>query len=134
LVTIDNPVALLTFLASGDLFVAPSADETLPLAAIEAQAMGVPVVAARSPDAQIVVSDGKTGTLSKPGNIASLASGITFLLRHPNFRRTYAENGPGWVAKNFDVHAVGSQLDATLHRVVRLVSPNDAARPVRPVD
>lgn len=131
---IDRPADLLALLVSGDLFVAPSIDESLPLAAIEAQSVGVPVVAGRSATMQNVVADSRTGMLTKPGNVASFGNAVSFLLRHPEFRRTYAEQGPRWVARNFDMRLVVSQLDATLHRAVRLADSDQAALPVRPAD
>jgi glycosyltransferase involved in cell wall biosynthesis len=134
LLAIDNPADLLAFLASGDLFVAPSADESLPLAAIEAQAVRVPVVGPRTPEMATVVADHRTGMLTKPRNVASFGNSISFLLRHPEFRRTYAEQGPRWVARNFDMRLVVSQLDATLHRAARLAEAERAAPPLRPAD
>jgi glycosyltransferase involved in cell wall biosynthesis len=131
---IDTPADLLSLLASSDLFVAPSYDENLPLAAIEAQSVGVPVVATRGGEMQNIVADSRTGMLAKPGNVASFANAISFLLRHPEFRRTYAEQGPRWVARNFDMRLVVSQLDATLHRAARLANAERAAQPIRPVD
>jgi glycosyltransferase involved in cell wall biosynthesis len=132
--TIETPADLLALLASGDLFVMPSPDENLPLAAIEAQSVGVPVVAVRSAETQTVVSDSRTGMLTKPGNVASFGNAVSFLLRHPEFRRSYAEQGPRWVARNFDMRLVVSQLDATLHRAVRLANADPAISPVRPVE
>jgi glycosyltransferase involved in cell wall biosynthesis len=134
MLTIDTPADLLALLASGDLFVAPSIDESLPLAAIESQSVGVPVVAGRSAEMQKVVADSRTGMLTKPGNVPSFGNAVSFLLRHPEFRRTYAEQGPRWVARNFDMRLVVSQLDATLHRAVRLANSDRPAQPIRPVD
>jgi hypothetical protein len=131
---IDTPADLLALLASGDLFVAPSIHESLPLAAIESQSVGVPVVAVRSAEMQNVVADSRTGMLAKPGNVPSFGNAVSFLLRHPEFRRTYAEQGPRWVARNFDMRLVVSQLDATLHRAVRLANSDRAAQPVRPLE
>jgi glycosyltransferase involved in cell wall biosynthesis len=130
---IETPADLLALLASGDLFVAPSSHESLPLAAIEAQSVGVPVVAPRSAEMQAIVADSRTGMLTKPDNVASFGNAVSFLLRHPEFRRTYAEQGPRWVARNFDMRLVVSQLDATLHRAARLADADRAAPPIRPV-
>jgi glycosyltransferase involved in cell wall biosynthesis len=134
LLTVDSQADLLALLASGDLFIWPFTDESLPLPAIEAQALSLPIVAGRTAVMQEVVADGRTGMLVKPGNAASLGNAIGFLLRHPDFLRSHAEQGPKWVARHFDVRAIVSQLDATLHRVVRRASAADPAPPVRAVD
>jgi glycosyltransferase involved in cell wall biosynthesis len=134
LLTVDSQGDLLALLACGDLLIWPSTDEGLPLPAIEAQALGLPVVAGRTAAMQEVVADGRTGMLIKPGNAASLGNAIGFLLRHPEFLRSHAEQGPKWVARHFDVRAVIPQLDATLHRVVRRAGPGDPPPPVRAVD
>jgi hypothetical protein len=71
--------------------------------------------------------------LTKPGNTAFLGNAVGFLLRHPDFRRTYADQGREW-SRNFGMHAAASTLDATLRRVVRPAGAGDAAPPIRPVD
>jgi hypothetical protein len=134
LLTVDSQADLLALLASGDLFIWPFTDESLPLPAIEAQALSLPIVAGRTAVMQEVVADGRTGMLVKPGNAASLGNAVGFLLRHPDFLRSHAEQGPKWVARHFDVRAIVSQLDATLHRVVRRTGAADPAPPVRAVD
>ncbi len=131
---IGTPAELMAVLAAGDMFVWPSVDESLSLAAIDAQAAGLAVVAGKSAAMQDVVADSRTGMLTEPGNAASFGNAVGFLLRHPEFRRSYAERGFDWVARNFDLRVVASQLDATLHRVVRLAGSSEATLPVRAID
>lgn len=131
---VETPADLLALMSCGDLFVWPSTDESLPLAVLEAQAVGLAVVAGRTAALEEVVGDGRTGMLVKPGNAPSLGNAIGFLLRHPDFRRTYAEQGPKWIGRYFDMRAVVPQLDATLRRVVRLAGLDGAALPVQAVD
>ncbi len=130
----ETPADLLALMACGDLFVWPSTDESLPLVVLEAQAVGLAVVAGKTAALEEVVGNSRTGMLVKPGNAPSLGNAIAFLLRHPDFRRTYAEQGPKWTGRYFDMRAVVSQLDATLRRVVRLAGPDGAALPVQGVD
>ena len=54
------------------------------LAALEAMAAGVPVVASRTGGVPEVVADGRTGLLVEPGDSAALASTIAALLDDPS--------------------------------------------------
>jgi glycosyltransferase involved in cell wall biosynthesis len=131
---VDTPAEFLALLACGDLFVWPATDDGLPLPIIEAQAAGLCVVANRTAATQDVVADGRTGMLTKPSNAASLGNAVSFLLSHPEFLRSHAEQGQKWAAGCCDMAATVSQLDATLHRLVRRARHDDHAVPVRAVD
>ena len=61
----------------------PSLFEGLCFAALEAQAMGVPVIAARVGGMRRSVSDGITGILVPPSDAAALAKAILRMLGHP---------------------------------------------------
>jgi glycosyltransferase involved in cell wall biosynthesis len=73
-----------TFLAGLDLLVLPSRAEGFGLAAVEAGACGVPVVASRVSSLPEVVADGKSGLLVAPGNPGALAVAIARLLDEPD--------------------------------------------------
>ncbi len=66
-------------LAACDLFVQPSRRESFGLAAAEAMACGVPVVASAAGGLTELVEDGVSGLLAAPGSAESLASGIAYL-------------------------------------------------------
>lgn len=70
-------------LASFDVFAFPSRFEGLCLAVIEAQAVGVPVVATPVGGIQETVVPGETGLLSRIDDARSLADGILALLDDP---------------------------------------------------
>lgn len=71
-------------LAKSDLLALPSYQEALGLAAIEALAIGIPVVGSRVGGIPEIVTDDSCGKLVTPGNPAALASAIKAVLSSPN--------------------------------------------------
>ncbi|MFC1632053.1 glycosyltransferase family 4 protein [Candidatus Omnitrophota bacterium] len=78
--TLDTSVPLSIM----DIFVFPSLMEGLGLAIIEAQAMGLPVVASDVGGIYTVVKEGVNGLLVRPGNSQRLAEAIVGLLKDRN--------------------------------------------------
>ncbi len=72
--------------ASSDVFLFPSTTDTLGLAMVEAQASGVPVVAARSGASREVVDDGVSGLLYEAGSAGSLVGSVRRLVAEPGLR------------------------------------------------
>ncbi len=71
-------------LASFDVFACPSFFEGLCVAVIEAQAVGVPVVATGVGGLVETVVPGETGVRCEAGDAVSLAEGINWVLEHPD--------------------------------------------------
>jgi glycosyltransferase involved in cell wall biosynthesis len=76
-----------SLLPAADVFALPSRREGMPLAALEAMAAGLPVVATRVIGSEEVVVDGVTGALVPRGAPAALAGAIADLLADPELRR-----------------------------------------------
>ncbi len=71
-------------LRGADLFLLPSATESFGLAALEAMACAVPVIASAAGGIPEVVEDGKTGFLASPGDVATMADRALRVLEHPD--------------------------------------------------
>ncbi|MGD1104920.1 MAG: glycosyltransferase family 4 protein [Terriglobia bacterium] len=77
---------LSSVLSRWDVFVLPSLEEGFPLAALEAMATGLPVVASSVGGVPELVVDGKTGWLVPPGDVEALAARLHLLLSNPEQR------------------------------------------------
>jgi glycosyltransferase involved in cell wall biosynthesis len=84
-----------------DIFVMPSIHEEFGVAAVEAQAMEIPVVASKVDGVPEVVLDGKTGILVEPGSSEQLAQAILTLIENPTLRRQMGERGRRYVLANY---------------------------------
>jgi N-acetyl-alpha-D-glucosaminyl L-malate synthase BshA len=71
---------LVSWLSSADLFLLPSSQESFGMAALEAMACAVPVVASRVGGLPEVIADGETGFLREPDDLDGMAEcGIAVL-------------------------------------------------------
>lgn len=82
--------ALAAAYAASDAFVFPSESETLGLVMLEAQAAGLPVIAASTPVGRELVRDGVDGLLYEPGNIASMTAKAKLLVEDEDMRMAFA--------------------------------------------
>jgi glycosyltransferase involved in cell wall biosynthesis len=76
-----------------DVFVQPSLDEGLGIAALEAMAAGVPVVASGVGGLAEIVQDGRTGLAVSPGDPGALAGAVGRLAGDAALRETLAAAG-----------------------------------------
>jgi glycosyltransferase involved in cell wall biosynthesis len=80
-------------LSASDIFILVSHWEGLPLAIIEAQISGLPIVASRIGGVPELVQDGINGFAISPGNVQALAEVIQRLLVDVQFRRRLGQEG-----------------------------------------
>ncbi len=88
-------------LAQTEVLVLPSEDEGMPLAIMEALAMGVPVIATPVGAILELVRDGVNGLLVPVGDAAALAGAIAELARDPARRQRMGEAGRRLWAKKY---------------------------------
>jgi glycosyltransferase involved in cell wall biosynthesis len=90
-----------SLLLASDVFVLSSLAEGLPLALLEAMAVGLPVVASRVGGVPDVVRGGENGILVRPGMPLSLAEGMLELMEDPEQARRLGEAGRQHVCRSF---------------------------------
>jgi glycosyltransferase involved in cell wall biosynthesis len=88
-------------LAELDLFVMPSRAEGFGVAALEAQAMELPVVASRVHGIPDVVEDGRTGLLAPPRDVEALADAIGRLAGDASLRAAMGRAGRAFVEERY---------------------------------
>jgi glycosyltransferase involved in cell wall biosynthesis len=95
----DMPAALLL----ADLVVSASSTEpeAFGRVAIEAQAMGKPVIATAHGGSKETVLHKKTGWLVPPCDSKGMADAMMEAVNQPNLRRDYGQNGKKWVQQHF---------------------------------
>jgi N-acetyl-alpha-D-glucosaminyl L-malate synthase BshA len=84
---LGNQEAIEELLPLADVFLLPSHHESFGLAALEAMACGVPVVATSVGGTREVIQEGETGFLRDPADVAAWASLVGELLGDPARRR-----------------------------------------------
>lgn len=90
-------------LRSCSVYFQPSVSDALGVAILEAQAMGLPVVATRVGGIHEAVLDGETGRLLPFGDVEGLADAIQELWESPGKRKSMGEAGRRWVEQRFSV-------------------------------
>jgi len=85
-----------------DVTVIPSLSEGLPVAALESQALGIPVVASRVGGLPEAVKDGETGLLVSPKNEVVLAEAINKLLSDRKLRIKMGRAGQKFVKERYN--------------------------------
>jgi N-acetyl-alpha-D-glucosaminyl L-malate synthase BshA len=83
---------LVPFLSIADLFLLPSAQESFGLAALEAMACGVPVVASNVGGLPEIVDDGVTGFVCPPDAVDAMAERSISLLTDPSLHARIAQH------------------------------------------
>ncbi len=104
-------------LRCADLFLLPSETESFGLAALEAMACGVPVIASRTGGIPEVVEDGVTGALLDVGDVEGMAARAIELLSDENKLQAYRVAAVAAAAK-FSVDIVVPQYEDLYRRVL----------------
>ena len=92
--------------------------ESFGIAAVEAMAMGLPVVASRVGGLAEIVEDGRTGFLVKPGDAVELAGAVRRLMDSPDMRARMGQAGRCRAVEHFSLDVTTANLEALLQDLV----------------
>ena len=106
-----------TILKSSDVYVWPAVNEAYGMALLEAQACGLPVVAAAFGGVPQIVEHRRTGLLSAPEDVDMLGRHIRQLLRDPMGSRKMGSRAESKCRSQHDVLQIGQGLNKLFNRL-----------------
>jgi glycosyltransferase involved in cell wall biosynthesis len=101
-------------LEASDLFLLSSYVEGIPVSAMEAMAIGVPVIATNVAGTSELVEDGRTGLLVRPSDPQALADAVMRMIDDYPFRLRATQFGRQKVVDEFDVDKETVKLNDSL--------------------
>ncbi len=107
------------YLGVADVFLLPSELESFGLAALEAQACEVPVIATRIGGVPEVVNDGESGFLSDVGDVAKMSADTLRLLGDEELRRSFGERGRELAVQRYSTGQIIPQYIAFYEKIVK---------------
>ncbi len=110
--------AVIPLLSAADVFLLPSAQESFGLAALEAMACGVPVVASAVGGLPEVIEHGRTGFLHAPDDLDGMAASAVTLLDDATIHDQVARTGRQRVLDAFCVNRVVPMYEEFYARVL----------------
>lgn len=104
-------------IAEADMLVLPSFMEGLPVVAMEAMAIGVPVIASRVAGIPELIEDGVTGLTVTPADDAALASAMERLAEDGGLQRKFVAAGKEKVAADHSIGKTARRMKALFDKV-----------------
>lgn len=109
---------LVSLYAEADVFVMPTKGDALPWAILEAMAAGLPVVTTPVGSVPEVVTDGETGLLVAPGDIAGIARAMDRLATSADDRRLMGRRARQRVEEDYNEKVNGPAILTLLKNAV----------------
>jgi glycosyltransferase involved in cell wall biosynthesis len=111
---------VLAYMALADLFVWPGWKEPIGMVYLEAQMMGLAVVALNSMGVPLSVYHGETGLLSAEGDMRGFQDNLTTLISHPVLRKDFGTAAGQKICNSHSMQAAAATLkrvlDPLMHR------------------
>ena len=113
-----EPKALAATLAACDLLAWPAVREAFGMALLEAQAIGLPVVAGRSGGVPAIVRHGETGLLTPEGDAERFAEALRGLVENHEPRHRLGANAAQAMVQGHGLAQAAGRLDEILHEAL----------------
>lgn len=114
-----NRIEILEFFRVADIFVLPSFVEGLPIALLEAMALGIPAISTDVYAIPEAVKQGETGILVPPGDADELAARILELAADSDLRSVLSRSGREFVLANFDERVAARTILRSYKRALK---------------
>jgi len=101
-----------------DIFVQPSVAEGFGMAALEAMAAGLPVVASSAGGLPELIEDGRTGYVVPPADPTTLAARLRHLVLHADLRDAMGAAGRARVRQHFSPERMAAEMSAIYDRLL----------------
>jgi len=101
-----------------DIFILPSLMEGMGKSLLEAQAMGIPVIATKVGGIPEVVKDGETGILVPARDAHAIAEAAIKLLQDETLRRKFSENAKEWVDYRFSIETMVKDISGLYEQLL----------------
>ena len=109
---------IVDYLCASDVLLLPSEQESFGLAALEAMAVQVPVIASHVGGLPEVVEDGETGFLSPVGDVDKMADDAARLLIDPKLRREMGKRARALAIERYSTHKIIPQYIEFYERIL----------------
>lgn len=113
-----NSAALIALYQSSQVFVLPTHAEAFGIAAVEASAAGLAVIATRVGGLTDIVQDGKTGFLIPAGDVDSLSQRLASLVAEAALRQDFGRAARSRAEAHFDARKNAARLANILQEVI----------------
>ena len=116
---------IVDYLSASDVLLLPSEQESFGLAALEAMACELPVIASRVGGIPEVVTDGETGFLSEVGEVEKMAHDAARLLADEEFRRAMGRRARESAISRYRTDLIIPQYIAFYEKVLAATNAGD---------
>ncbi len=123
-----------TVYQKGDIFVLPTRFESFGNVCIEAQAVGLAVVASAAGGVPEIVADGETGLLVPPSDANAFQNALTKLIQNPAYRRAMGAAARQRAQRLWSLDAVAPKLEAHVLKAVNGLRTALSPRPLHVAD
>lgn len=110
--------AKVKLLEKATIFILPSYHENLPVAILDAMAMGLPIVSTPVAGIPEIVEDGCNGFLVQPGDFQSLADRIVRLARDPELRMAMGQANVEKYCRQYHPKVFAARIEQLYYKVL----------------
>jgi len=106
-----NDDEIVKYLNMSDIFLLPSINESFGMVLLEAQAVGLPIVATNVGGIKYAIIENKSGFLVPEKDVDVLVKKIEYLIEHPDVWCELGNNGRKHINKNYNILKLNKELE-----------------------